>query len=304
MAENEKYSKEDFSRGLLVYEGLGLELLFSTSGIDSDDLTPSQYPVTLVRRVNSKTRAVFSDNGIVLVSKAKVITKSDSLWLVVDTVRTYTVMKFDSSFAVYKSISEKLDAGIIPDALKSELGSLDPSAGISDIRPNNRWVIQNGAKKLIVYKDKEFRAAASLRVYREDFTLETDLIPGTEIVGTCFYRESPLGEIGDPRKTIFPLTMTGVTFRRCNLDNVFVPPGNTIMDDGGIQSSHRRIRVQNDLEDWIVDASGNPIEPVGVKIFQELGLSILPKDIPPTLLAESLTQTASAALLDASEVNP
>lgn len=176
-----------------------------------------------------------------------------------------------------------LDAGLIPKDLKDNLASTSPvsiSASVVDIKQNRRWEIQNGVKKLIVYKDKEFHEPAQLRVYREDFTLETDLTPGTEIVGTCFYKESQLGETGDPYREIFPATMTGVIFKRCNLDNVYVPPGNTITDDAGISSSYRRIRVQNDLEDWIVDASGNPIEPIDIKGFEELGKSTDPNDIP------------------------
>lgn len=155
------------------------------------------------------------------------------------------------------------DIGIIPNSLKSELAGIAPvsaSATIAVIRPNNKWEIQNDAKKLIVHKDKGYQSLAKLRVYREDFTLETDLTPGTEIVGTCFYRESPLGEIGDPLKKIFLATMTGVIFLRCNLDNVFIPPGNTLMDDGGVPCSNRRIRVQDDGRDWIVEADGTPKE--------------------------------------------
>ena len=196
--------------------------------------------------------------------------------------KRYSFKDFMRGLLVHESISgdtSQLDAEIIPNNLKSALSGVapvSPSATIATIRPNNKWVIQNGAKKLIVRKDKESHGPAMLRVYCEDFTLETDLIPGVEIKGTCFYRESLLGETGDPYKEIFPPTMTGVTFNRCNLDNIFVPLGNTIINDGG----HRRIRVQNDLKDWLVDASGNPIEPLSPNKFDELGLSKDPKDIP------------------------
>lgn len=167
-----------------------------------------------------------------------------------------------------RDISNSLDAGTIPNALKTDLSAISPvslSATISDIKPNQRWVIDNGAKNLILYKDKEFHDTPTYRIYREDFTLETDLTPGTEIVGTCFYRESPEGEPGDPRKVIFPPTMTGVTFTRCNLDNVEIPgfdgaPGgpNTVITTGGAACLTRRIRVQADGKDWIVDINGNP----------------------------------------------
>ena len=98
----------------------------------------------------------------------------------------------------------------------------------------------------------------------------------SEIVGSCFYQQ------GHPElKKVFPAGMTGVTFRHCNLDNVEVPPTCTI----AARCSHRRIKAQNDKEDWIVDAALNPIEPVCMSIFLEKKLSIDPNDIP----AEKIT---------------
>ncbi len=186
-------------------------------------------------------------------------------------------------FETKAEITADLEAGVIPNTLKAGLVSSAPvsiNALLSTVRTNNKYEIANGAKKLIVHKDKEFHSPPTFRVYREDFTLETDLIPGTEIVGTCFYRESPLGETDDPYKAIFPALMTGVVFKRCNLDNIYVPPGNTIMDADGCPSSHRRIRVQYDMQDWIVDSAGKPVEPLSLSTHAELGLSPDPKDIP------------------------
>jgi len=61
--------------------------------------------------------------------------------------------------------------------------------------------------------------------------------------------------------------MAGHSRIRCNLDNVEVPgfdgaPGgpNTVIVAGGAACSTRRIRVQPDGKDWIVDAFGNPAE--------------------------------------------
>lgn len=183
-------------------------------------------------------------------------------------------------------ITGDLDAGNIPNVLKAALAAngapVSVSASLSIIRPNNKYEIDNGAKKLLIYKDKEFYDTSTFRVYKEDYTLETDLLSGIEIVGTCFYQESVLGDIDDPYKKIFPATMTGVIFKRCNLDNVDVPVGNSITDDAGCPSSHRRIRVQNDLEDWIVDATGKAVEPLDLARFVELGKSTDPKDIPAT----------------------
>jgi len=92
----------------------------------------------------------------------------------------------------------------------------------------------------------------------------------SEIVGSCFYQENK------PNHVIFPSGMTGVTFRKCNLDNVQIPPTCIVQSD----CSLRKIRVQNDFEDWVLDNSLKPVEPVNKKVFLGLGLSVDPADIP------------------------
>jgi hypothetical protein len=97
------------------------------------------------------------------------------------------------------------------------------------------------------------------------------------ICGSCFSKEIP-----DTK--VFPDNMTGVTFIDCNLDNVFIPPGNTI-----IRGSHKRFKAQNDGEDWIVDAQGAPVEPVDKEKFIKLKISTDPKDIPQTKEVKPVT---------------
>lgn len=124
----------------------------------------------------------------------------------------------------------------------------------------------------------------------------------TEIIGSCFYQEAAWDAGGlsptppDPRVSIFPAGMTGVVFRRCNLDNVIVPPGNTVITSGAEPCCHRRICVQNDLEDWELDSANKPTEPLAKKLFQELGLSIDPADISKTKLTKSVTDEAQSQL--------
>lgn len=86
-----------------------------------------------------------------------------------------------------------------------------------------------------------------------DYTgqLLTDETAEGVIEASCFSQERP-----DSR--IFPEGMTGVTFLRCNLDNVFIPEGNTV--EGG---SQRRFMVQEDGYDWLVDENNNPIARIG-----------------------------------------
>ena len=90
------------------------------------------------------------------------------------------------------------------------------------------------------------------------------------IIGSCFYQENK------PDSHIFPEDMTGVVFQKCNLDNVFIPAGNTIK----VSNTDKRIKAQNDKEDWIVDKDNKPIEPMNKEMFLELELSIKPEDIP------------------------
>ena len=111
-------------------------------------------------------------------------------------------------------------------------------------------------------------------IRRKFKSIDAQEFNNTEIVGTCFYQEN------SPDSDIFPDEMAGVTFTKCNLDNVLIPLGNIV--NGGC---NRRIKVQNPTidnptpEDWILDNLGNPIEPVNKERFIKKGLSIDPKDI-------------------------
>ena len=88
---------------------------------------------------------------------------------------------------------------------------------------------------------------------RKDYTgrnLQNEVFEEGEIVqGSCFAQERP-------DTVVFPEDMTGVTFKNCNLDNCVIPAGNTVID-----CWQRRILVQPDGLDWIVDADNQPVEP-------------------------------------------
>lgn len=109
----------------------------------------------------------------------------------------------------------------------------------------------------------------------------------SEIVGSCFYQEWLKGD-AKVLKDIFPDGMTGVVFKRCNLDNIKIPAGNTVDPD----CSNRRIKVQNDLEDWILNTNDEPDEPIDKAAFIRLNISINPTDIPAQELAKPRVKTA------------
>lgn len=107
--------------------------------------------------------------------------------------------------------------------------------------------------------------------------IQVDL-SGKVIAGTNFSREQP-GSI------IFPETMTGVTFVKCDLSNIVIPEGNQV-----IECSTQAYQVQNDREDWYLDdETKTPKRPVREDLFKELNISIDPADIPVKLIKESIT---------------
>ena len=104
----------------------------------------------------------------------------------------------------------------------------------------------------------------------------------TVIVGSCFHQEASEDAITlrEIEKDIFPAGMHGVTFRRCNLDNVFIPLGNIIWDEGWEKCTHKKIKLQNDWRYWILGEDLKPIEPKDKEEWIKRGISIRPEDIP------------------------
>lgn len=74
---------------------------------------------------------------------------------------------------------------------------------------------------------------------------------GLTIHGLCLSNESPDAKV-------LPPNLTGVTFIACNLDNIFIPDGNTL-----INCANRRFKVQDDGQDWEIDKNNKPIKLLG-----------------------------------------
>lgn len=96
----------------------------------------------------------------------------------------------------------------------------------------------------------------------------------TTIRGSCFYQEWVEGD-KDVVKDIFPDGMTGVVFVDCNLDNILVPVGNTV-----VRGTNKKLKVQNDFECWILDGKLDPVEPMNKEERLASDVSIDPADIP------------------------
>lgn len=97
------------------------------------------------------------------------------------------------------------------------------------------------SNETIIECDEVFSLKNFTGQYLTDLNLDNLII-----YGSCFSHEIP-------NTQIFPSGMTGVTFYNCNLDNCFIPEGNTIID-----CSQRRFKANpEDGKDWRVDDQGN-----------------------------------------------
>jgi hypothetical protein len=131
----------------------------------------------------------------------------------------------------------------------------------------------------VLYDGKtiEFNDKYSQRLFKVKDLIDAKGLDGQVIYSSCFSCE-------EPDSPMFPEKMKGVKFYNCNLNNCLIPEGNEVI--GG---SQKRIIVQKDNEDWIVDESDKPVEPINKKFFIKLGLSTAPKDIPKTRIEGCLT---------------
>ncbi len=109
---------------------------------------------------------------------------------------------------------------------------------------------------------------------------------GLVIEGLCLSQEIP-------NSRVLPPQLTGVTFSYCNLDNVFIPPGNVAKN-----CSTRTFKVQNDGEDWHVDPQSLlPIAPLNLEDYLFLKLDPSPAALPNRPSDTSLLFQAKMALL-------
>jgi len=134
--------------------------------------------------------------------------------------------------------------------------------------------------KNLKYSHKDFTDKSLLGLPASDFD--------GEIVGSCFFQQCKEGD--SVWKKIFPDGIK-TAFIRCNLDNVIVPAGCTIKS-----GCHRAILMQNDRQDWILDAVLKPFEPIDKKMRLRAGISIDPKDIPSTKITQAQFEAQQKAI--------
>lgn len=109
---------------------------------------------------------------------------------------------------------------------------------------------------------------------------------------SCFYQEAPRDGTGrgwnaNGFRTIMPADVTGVEFLGCNLDNCRLPAGATMMEQDGVPTcSRRKLRVQNDRRDWLLDGAGEPTEPTGRREAREDGSNVDPAELPGTPITD------------------
>jgi len=154
----------------------------------------------------------------------------------------------------------------------------------------------------LIFPAVVFAAKLNTKYSNKDFTHKTFTDrPASEfnnsiIFNTCFYQEKDVKESKIWLK-VFPDDMTGVTFKKCNLDNVFIPLGNTVDKS----CTHRIIKVQNGRNDWILYANGTAKEPLRKSEYIKLGISIDPKDIPVTIKEVEIIEEKELELLEVSK---
>lgn len=112
----------------------------------------------------------------------------------------------------------------------------------------------------------------------------TGLPDGITVYASTFYWEQPDYQT-------FRKDLSGVTFIKCNLDNLIIPEGNTVID-----CSQKRFCCQNDGNDWEIDKDDLPVIPIcGEKIFLKYGLPVpKPEDIPLVKVEKAIDLMAKA----------
>lgn len=115
-------------------------------------------------------------------------------------------------------------------------------------------------------------------------TLDAFDLSGRVIYASCFAQERP-------DTIVFDASLSAATFIRCNLTNVHVPIGNTLID-----CITTRALVQNDGRDWELDDSDRPVRVTSEKYWLQQRTSVDPADIPASKIVLAENETLESRL--------
>lgn len=126
------------------------------------------------------------------------------------------------------------------------------------------------------YEEYEYDEKLSGRDFtNQDLRDRKDLdFDGAVIYASIFCNETPDAEIFRSAEK--------ATFIRCNMDNVAIPKGATLID-----CTQRRFMVQNDGNDWLLGEDGLPEKPMDFKYYEKKGLPVPDRSwLPAEKIAE------------------
>ena len=112
---------------------------------------------------------------------------------------------------------------------------------------------------------------------------------GKTVYASSFYNETPDSDI-------LPDGIKDVTFLKCDLNNIIIPEGNTVID-----CSQERIELMNDMRDWITDPEGNAQKVVGEEYWVSKGVSVDPQVIPSKKIKLSDNVDLAVAVKEATD---
>lgn len=121
------------------------------------------------------------------------------------------------------------------------------------------------------FKQVDYSDEYSRKSYANKDFVNINLPSGSTVYASMFMNEKL-------DMSIFPSTMTGITFLECNLDNIILPPGNLIINL--YTYPPKKFKMENDLRYWVLDEQGKAKKLLEEDYWKNKGFSIDPKDIP------------------------
>jgi hypothetical protein len=139
------------------------------------------------------------------------------------------------------------------------------------------------------YEEYEYDESLSGKDFtNQDLRQRKDLdFDGATVYASVFSNETPGAEIFR--------SAAKATFIRCNMDNVAIPEGATLID-----CTERRFERQNDGNDWLLGEDGLPEKPIDFKYYEKKGLPVPDRSwLPEEKLADGEIADLKALAVEA-----